>query len=113
MFCDARRGRDQLEQIVAPVHRFHRAEAQTRDLGLIQQPADQVHQPRGASRLASPAAQINTAQHDLAVAPGEIPHLGDYLFDRRAAAAAAYERDDAERTAIVAAVLDLEIGARS
>ena len=40
-------------------------------------------------------------------------HLADHLLGRRAAAAAAHEGNDAERAAVIAAVLDLEVGARA
>ncbi len=66
-----------------------------------------------AARLAAPAAQVDAAQHDLAIAPAQAAHLLDHLLRRRAAAAPAHERNDAERAAVVAAVLDLQIGARA
>ncbi len=68
-------------------------------------------QPHGAARLAAPAAQVDAAQHDFAIAPRQPAHLFHHLVGRGAAAAAAHERDDAEGAAVVAAVLNLQIGA--
>ena len=45
--------------------------------------------------------------------PASAAHLLDHLLGGRAAAASAHERDDAERAAIVAAVLDFQIRARA
>jgi hypothetical protein len=44
--------------------------------------------------------------------PAEIPHLLHDLSHGRAAAAATHKRNNAKRTAIVAAVLNFEIGPR-
>ena len=66
-----------------------------------------------ASEVAAPAAQVDAAQDHLAITAASSRTCSHHLFGRRAAAAAAHEGDDAERAAVVAAVLDLQVGARA
>jgi hypothetical protein len=110
---DARRFRHQVQQVVGKVHRFDGTEAQPLHIRLREQPAQQIGQPHLAARLPAPPPQIDSAQHDLAISPGEGTHLLDRLLGGRAAAPPAHERYDAEGAAIVAAVLNLQIGART
>ncbi len=63
--------------------------------------------------FASPAAEIDPAQHYFAIALGQMPHLRNNLIGGSAAASSAHEWNDAERAAVIAAVLDLEVGARA
>src|ERR1039457_7579203 len=63
-----------------------------------------------AARLSAPPPQIDAAQHDLAIAPGQAANLIHNLFHRSAAAAAAHEGDDTKRTAVIASVLNLQVG---
>ena len=108
---DPRRRRHQPQQVVGKIHRLDGAEPQPLDFGFGEQQPDQVGQPHAAARLPAPAAQVDAAEHDFAIAPRQAADLLDHLLRRSAAAAAAHERNDAERAAIVAAVLDLQIGA--
>ena len=110
---DPRRFRHQVQQIVGEVHRLDGTEAQPLHIRLREQAAQQIGQPHCAARFPAPAPQIDAAQHDLAIAPGERAHLLDRLFGGRAAAPSAHERNNAERAAIVAAILNLQIGARA
>jgi len=45
------------------------------------------------------------------VAVGQVANLADHLLGGRAAARPAHERNDAERAAVVAAILDFQVGA--
>ena len=65
------------------------------------------------SEIAAPAAQVDPAQHHFAIFRRQCADLLDHGFRRRAAAAAAHVRNNAERAAVVAAVLNLEIRARA
>src|SRR3974377_69989 len=58
----------------------------------------------------APTAEVHSAQNDFAISPAQVADLVNHLGGRRAAAAATHERDNAKRTPVVAAVLDLEIG---
>ena len=78
---------------------------------LAQDQPHQVHQAQAAAGFAAPAAQVDAAQHYLAVPRRQRAHLFHSLRGRHAAAAPAHERDDAERAAVVAAVLDFQVGA--
>ena len=66
----------------------------------------------GARRkVAAPRAEVDTAQNDfLKAGIAEAADFSENGFGRKAAAFAADERNDAEGTAIVAAVLDFENG---
>ena len=107
------RFRHQTQQIVGEIHRLDRTEPQPLHIGLRQQPPEQIRQPHPAARFPAPPAQIDAAQHHLAIAPRQRAYLLHHLFGGRAAAASAHERDDAERAAIVAAILNLQIRPRA
>ena len=63
-------------------------------------------------RSAAIGGDVDAGQHDLGIAVrDERPHLRHHLARRHRARRSAAERDDAERAAMVAAVLDLHIGA--
>ncbi len=67
---------------------------------------------RRAGEIGAVAREIDAGQHHLAIAVfGEPAHLRDHLAHGDGARVAAAERDDAEGAAMVAAVLDLDIGA--
>jgi hypothetical protein len=110
---DARRGSHEAQQLVGEIHRLDGTEAQPLDSGLIEQAADKVRQAHAAPWLAAPAAQVDATQDYFAIAAAEAAHLLDHLVRRRAAAAPPDERNDAERAAVIAAVLDLQVGARA
>ena len=110
---DARRLGHQAQQVVGEIHRFHRAQPQPFHFGFGQQQPEQVRQAQGTTRFPAPSPQVDAAQHDLAIPLGEPAHLRHHLPGRRAAAAPAHERNDAERAAVVAPVLDLEVGPRA
>ncbi len=78
----------------------------------MQQAPDQVRQPNPSREFAAPTAKIDSAEHDFTILRSQRPHLRDHLFRRSAAAAPTHERNNAERTAIVAAVLNLQIRPR-
>ncbi len=70
---------------------------------------------RSASRRRLPGSlpqrpRLMPLSTTLAIAPRQAAHLFHHLSGGRAAAAPAHERDDAEGAAIVAAVLNLQIG---
>ena len=110
---DARRLRHQLQQVVGEIHRLDRAEPQALDIGLAQDRPDQIGEAHGpGSALASPASEIDAGENDLAIAAAELANLLEHLSERRALTASTDGGNDAERAAVVAAVLDLQIGAR-
>src|SRR5581483_11387581 len=109
----ARRFRHQPEQIVGKVHWLDGAEPDAFHASPGKQQAHKIGQTHTASRFAAPAAEIDAADHYFAVPRGEPADLRHHLFRRSAAAAASYIRNNAERAAIVAAVLYFQIGARA
>ena len=63
-------------------------------------------------QIASPAAEVDAADHDFAVACGyQRVHLANDLRQRQRPAVAADARNHAERAAVVASVLHFEVGA--
>src|SRR5580700_7066953 len=79
----------------------------------MQEPAEKIGQPQRAARFAPPAAETDAGEHHLAIACCEMAHLFHDLVGRGAAAASAHEGNDAERAAVIAAILDLEVGPRT
>src|ERR1700733_271577 len=100
-----------MEQVVGEIHRLHGTQPEALDARLCQQQSQQAGQPNGAAGFSSPPAQIDTAQHNLAIPFPQPADLTHHLLSRRAPASPAHKWNDAEGTAVVAAVLYLEIGA--
>src|SRR5215472_5957601 len=74
---------------------------------------DQLPEFWRARKVAAIAREVDAGQDDLGMAPlGERADLIDHHADRHRARIAAAERNDAERAAVVAAVLHLHEGAR-
>src|SRR5712671_3041704 len=63
--------------------------------------------------LSAPAPQVDSAEHNFLVSPRQAAYLLQHLAQRRAAAAAAHIGNNAKGTAIVAAVLNFQVGARA
>ena len=77
----------------------------------IKQTLDEIDKTTPAFKIAAPAAQIDPAEDHFPIFRREMAHLIDHGIRLRAAAAAAHIRNNAERAAIVASVLNLEIRA--
>lgn len=97
--------------MVGEVHRLDGAQAETFDFCLAEDPLNQAGEPQPHSRFAPPAAEVDAAQHDLAVTPAQGAHLLDHPVRRHAPAASADGGNDAEGAAVAAAVLNLQVGA--
>src|ERR1043165_1443312 len=110
---DAPRSGDQRDQLIAPVHGFDRADADFFYARMLQQRADKLFKTLLWLEVAAPAAQVDAAEHDLAIAGGD-QRVGffDHALQLHRAALAANAGNDAERTTVVAAILDFQIGAR-
>ncbi len=108
----ARFGGDRLDQDGVGLDAVDRRNPQTRHRGQPQDAAHQVAQARPARQVGAPAGQVDAGQHHLVEPPVHQPrdlvhhHAGG---DRPRIAPAI--GNDAERAAVVAAVLDLNIGA--
>ena len=106
---------DQAPQIVVDRGRIDRGQPQPRQLRhRQQQAADHLAKRRRARQVGAVGRDIDAGQHDFLIAAGDQrAHLiGDHA-DRHRAVGAAAERDDAERAAVVAALLHLHEGARA
>src|SRR5580658_7919552 len=65
-----------------------------------------------ALQIASPAAEINAADHDFPVACGDQRvHLANNLRQRQRPAVSAHTRDHAEGATVVTSVLHFKVGA--
>ena len=116
MLGDAPRGSDQFDQFVGPVHRLDARDAEFFELRFQEYRAEQVLEVRlpafASIQIASPAAEVDAADHHFAVACGhQRVHFANHLSQRQRPAVAADARDHAEGAAIVASVLHLEVGA--
>ncbi len=64
----------------------------------------------GRPQIASPLAEVDAAQHQFLVAIGhQLIDVAQHFSQRKRATASAHKRNHAERTAIVAAILHLEV----
>ena len=112
---EARLGRDRLHQVFIGLDGIDRGKAQPVEFRYV--PQDRAHQPaeaRLARQVRSVAGQIDAGQHDLAIAVfGEPLDLVDCRTHRHGARIATAIGDDAERAAVVAAILHLHEGARA
>ena len=81
--------------------------------GFLENAAQQIGKFNARRKVASVAAQIDSAQHDLLRAHGyESLNLRDHFISRQTAASATHKRNHAIRAAIVASVLNLQCGTR-
>ena len=110
---DARRFRHQAEQIVGEIHRLDGTQANALDLRFGEQTPQQIGQPHRAAGFPAPAAQIDAGEHHFSVLRAERAHLLDDLVRADITALAAHKGNDAEGAAVVAAILNLEIGTRA
>ena len=93
--------------------RIDRRQTQSRQLGdVAENGVDQPAEARLPGQVGPIRRDVDAGQHDLGVTRfDQRPHLIDEDAHRHGAGIAAPERDDAERAAVVAAVLDLDEGA--
>ncbi len=106
-----RRPSHQLQQRPAPIHRLDRTQAQPPYIGLGEQSCKELNEAGPTVEVAPPAAKIDAGQHDFRVVRRQATHFGYDCLSGRAAATAPNRRNDAERAAAVAAILDLDVGA--
>ena len=110
---DARRRSEQRNQVGSDVERFDRADTKTRDVGFVEDATQQIFKFYARSEIAAPRSQVDAAEDDFAIAPGgEAADFSNDFARRHAAAFAANKWNHAIRTAKIAAVLDLQRGAR-
>ncbi len=90
-----------------------RGEPQARQLGdFVEDAAHQFAQLRRAGQVRAPAGEVDAGQHHLGIAgAGEAAHFVHHPLGGDRARVPAPERDDAEGAAVVAAILDFDIGA--
>ena len=107
--------RERVEQIAIGLDRIDRRQPQPLELRHVLE--DLLHQRaelRRAGQIGAVAGDIDAGEHDLAIAVGdEPPHVVDHRAHRHRARIAAAIGNDAERAAMVAAVLHLHEGARA
>jgi len=110
---NARSGSDERDQVFGDVHGLDRAEAHALQRRALEDQAQQRKQIHARNQIAAVTAQMNSAQHDFAIAARDknIQFVKD-ARRREAAAIAAHRRYDTKRAAMIAAVLDLERGPR-
>src|SRR5215472_8246660 len=107
------RGSKKFDEVLRDVHRLDRADAQTLDAGLVQNPPQQVFEFGARREVAAVSAKIDSAQHDFSIASVAKPlQFANYGVRRQAAALAANKRNHAKRAAGIASVLNLERGPR-
>ena len=89
-----------------------RGQAQSRKIRhQFQDAAHEITQSRSAGKIRPPRGQIDAGQHNLTIASlGQSSDLIHHDTRRNRSRVAAPERDDAERAAMITAVLDLHIG---
>jgi len=107
------RVRKGLEEIGVEVPRLEGGQPQSLDIGFGEDPFDQMLQTVSIAEVVAVRPEVDTAQHDLPVTESlELMDLAQHRAVRYASARTAGNGDDAIGAVIVAAVLDLEEGAR-
>jgi hypothetical protein len=107
-----RLGLEQLEQVRIDLGRVDRRQAQARQVGdQLEDAAHQLAQGRLAGQVRAPGGDVDAGQHHLVIALGrQAADLLDHLAGRGRARVSPAIGDDAEGAAVIAAVLDLDIG---
>src|ERR1041385_5535707 len=102
VLSDARRARDQGDQVVAPVHRFDGADAYLLNVCVLEQFTDKLLEVLLRLEVAAPTAQIDAAEHNLAI-PRCHQRIGFFYdtIELHRAALPADTGNNAERTAVV------------
>ena len=110
----ARLAGEGIEQLLVESRGIEGGQPQPRQLrNLVEDTPHQGAEPRPRRQVGAVAGDVDTGQHDLAAAAGDQrADPADDGFRGDAAVVAAGEGDDAEGAAVVAAILDLDEGAR-
>ena len=108
----ARLAHNQLEKDRIDFRRINGGKTKTRKLRhQLQNTPNEIAQRRLPGQVPAPARQIDTRQHDLAVAlPHQIADMADHFPRRHRSRIPATVRNDAEGAAMVAAILNLQKG---
>src|ERR1700730_7821363 len=102
------------DEILGDVLRLNRAEAELLKLGFGQDSFDEANEGHTGLEVAAVTAEVDPAQDNLLRSRRhKAPRLFDDKVRRQTAAAAAHKGDHAIGTAVVAAVLNLQDGARA
>lgn len=104
-FCAGKKG----DEVHGDIERLDGADAQAREWCFVKNAAQEIEDVGAGREVASPGAEIDTAEYDFLKAGGvEAADFREDGFGREAAALSAYERYDAEGAAIVAAILNFQ-----
>jgi len=107
VFREPRCRSEKFDEIASDVERLDGTEAKAGDIGFGKDLFEKVEEVVARREIAAPCAEVNTGQDDFLVAGiGKVANLVDDGSGGYAAAFAANERDDAEGTAVVAAILN-------
>ena len=107
VFGESRGGGEERDHVAGDVERLDGTEAKAGDGSFVEDLAEEIEKILAGRKVAAPSAEVDAAQDDFLVAGfGETSNFAENDFWREAAAFSADERDDAEGTAVVAAVLD-------
>ena len=108
---------EQRDEVVIRVHGLDGAEAKEREIGFVEDLADDARQ-RGLQlaglgcEIAAPAAEVDAGEDQFIAAGGDkAANLREDTIGGQTARGAARFGNDAERAAVAATLLDLEIGA--
>src|SRR5208282_1676390 len=100
-------------EFVSPVHWLNGAQAQARQSRAREDVADEVRERIPLREFPTPAPEVNARKNQLiAAGVDESLHLAEHRGAGQALGRTAGEWNNAERAAIAAALLDLEVGPR-
>src|SRR5260370_42533512 len=104
---EARGRREECDEVASHVEWFDRAQAEASYLCFVEYLPEEIEKILAWGKVAAPGASIDAAEDDFFVA--RVGEIADFLkdgFQSKTAAFSPDERDNAERAAVVAAVLD-------
>jgi hypothetical protein len=105
-------GRKEFDQILGDIEWLYGTDTEALDGSFVKDAAEQIKKLNTRRKITPVGAEVDSAENDFAESGiGEALDFGKDGLRRQAAGFASDERDDAERAAGVAAVLDFQRGA--
>src|ERR1700736_754675 len=100
---------EKIDQIARDVHRLNRADAQAFERRALANLTQQIPERHTRKKIPAVATEINSAHHDfLESARAQLVDFTQHFARRKAATRSPHKRNHTIRTAIVAAVLNLQ-----
>jgi hypothetical protein len=106
---DAVGASEESDEVLRNIERLDGADAEAGEIGLVEDTAQEIENVGTRGKIAAPRAEVDAAKNDfLRAGIAEAVDFGENSFGRKTAAFPTDEGDDAEGTAVIAAILNFE-----